>query len=74
MRVVRQKGNAPLTIIPTIIKKPRPEGDKAERPFARDGPTAQYLLKRGRRLFAPPKVENKAGAENANDEEVQELD
>ena len=31
----------------------RPEGDKAERPFARDGPTAQYLLKRGRRLFAP---------------------
>ena len=28
-------------------------GDKAERPFARDGPTAQYLLKRGRRLFAP---------------------
>ncbi len=31
----------------------RPEGDKAERPFARDGPTAQYLLKRGRRLVAP---------------------
>lgn len=31
----------------------RPEGDRVETPFARDGPTGQYLFKRGRRLFAP---------------------